>query len=545
MANDNEDNKSGEDEPDGPDFDSAAEASDAIKRAKLKTLEGMEQDEAARSKARSTIMDLVERGKKIASEEAVCYPNLKSTNQGMIVTALPTDPNRWVAFDALFGNGEDRPHIDTFRGRLVDHRGEIIDDHYSMVDLTRALNVMGLKGHSAREVRNAFKEWALMIKQNDLVLRFEKVIPTWDGQPRMEMALIDVFECKGTELNRSFSKYFWLSIYNRIMNPGCLAPMVLCLIGEQFTGKSHFANIICQAILGRDYAHAVKLDLAKDWTPFLRQITGNSIIANVGEMTGYNRGDLTKIKDFITQESDPFDYKYEGHIDQQRQWIIVMDGNSYDGLQRDETGNRRFYPMFVGEAHIGSLDTLRGKWTGDYCASIAATIWPIMAECKEWMSKNGGFNGYLNFVKDVTNDVFDFNKNEMDNDRGTIRDEDLDIFLIPALVSCKYTILNRPKNKGLFIYTDEIVNRVGAVSRDKVRVKTTHLPTKMKALGGDREQIKGPVRGSFMGYIFRGIMTYDEFVKHLKGDIDPEDMPSEKEVVYRPPGGSGDEQMPF
>jgi hypothetical protein len=532
MANDNEDNgESNEDEePDGPDFDAAAESSDAIKRAKLKTLRGMEEDEAARIKARSGIMDLVERGRQIAMEEAVCYPNVRNLQGGM-TEAKPTDPNRWVAFAALFGNGEDRPHVDTFRGRLVDHRGVIIDDHYSMVELTCALNAMGLKGHSASEVQKAFRQWALMVKNNDLISRFEKVIPVWDGVPRMEKSLIDVFECGETELNKRFSVYFWLSIYCRVLDPGCFAPMVLCLIGTQFTGKSHFSNIICREIIGDPKKNATELNLDKDHMEFLREITGNSVIANVGEMSGYNRADLNKIKAFITRTSDTMHYKYEGHFEQHRQWIIIMDGNKYDGLQRDETGNRRFYPFFVGEMHddVRHGYTLKEKWTNEYCVQVAATIWPIMAECREWMSKNGGGDGYLEYAKAVSNEVMDFNQKEMDGDRGTIRDEELDIFLVEALKLCEVIELNRTKNKGMFVTTKEIVNKVAAISRDKIRVKMNHLPNKMKALGGEPEMINNA-----KGYIFRSILTYSDFVVMLKGGGQTEDEQIAKDRVIDP-----------
>jgi Virulence-associated protein E len=518
-----------------PDFEKAAE--EAIKKAKLRTLEGAENDENERSAARDQFDDLVERGRQIFSSGAVRYPNVKPIAGGIMTEAKPTDPNRWAAFDALFGDGKKRPHVDTFRGRLVDHRGEIIDDHYPMVELTRALDGMGLRGHSASEVQKAFRQWSLMVKRNDLAERFENVIPVWDGQPRMMTSLIDMFECNDGDLNREFSVYFWLSMYNRITNPGCFAPMVLCLLGGQFTGKSHFANIVCQAILGKPEAHAVKLDLAKDWTPFLRQITGHSIIANVGEMTGYRTAELTRIKDFITSETDPFDYKYEGHIDQQRQWIIVMNGNSYDGLQRDETGNRRFYPMFVGEKHVGALETLQSKWTPEYCAGIAATIWPIMAECREWMRVNGGFNGYLKMVTEVAKKVFDFNKNEMENDRGTIRDDDLDIFFIPALENCEVRVLNHHKNKGIWIASDEISNKVWEKSHRTYKLKKNHLVPKMKALGAEWEQIKNKA-----GYIFRDVMNYDDFLKILHGEETDEAI--EKDKIIDPNVASGPNASP-
>jgi predicted P-loop ATPase len=532
MTNDNEDNGEHDDDNDSDDNDSAnyqKAAEEAIKRAKLRMVEGAATKDEALLAARLED-DLIKRGKAIF-ELGIEYPNTKQVKSGeqFVLKAEMTDFNRWTAMEALYGDGPTRPHMDTFRGRIVDHRGVIIDDHYSPMEITKALDAMNLKGHSAANVKTALRDFSLSIRFNDLLNRFERVIPAWDGVARMEKSLINMFELNDGELNKEFSVYFWLSLYNRITNPGCLAPMVLCLIGGQFTGKSHFANIICQAILGKPESHAIKLDLAKDWTPFLRQITGNSVIANVGEMTGYASPDMNRIKEFITQETDPFDYKFEGHIDQQRQWIIVMNGNSYDGLQRDVTGNRRFYPMFVGEKHVGALETLQSKWTPEYCAGVAAAVWPIMAECREWMRVNGGFDGYLKMVTDIAKKVFEFNKNEMDNDRGTIRDDDLDTFLIEALKLCEVVELNRVKNKGMFVTTKEIVNKVAAVSRDKVRVKMNHLPNKMKALGAESEMINNA-----KGYIFRNVTTYSDFLIMLKGGSSDTDEQVNKDRVIDP-----------
>ncbi|MDR5751137.1 MULTISPECIES: VapE domain-containing protein [unclassified Caballeronia] len=172
--------------------------------------------------------------------------------------------------------------------------------------------------------KEAFKEWAMKIKQNDLTIRFEKRVPDWDGTPRLETALIELLKPFNTETNRAVGKYFWLSLYNRITSPGCLAPIVISLFGAQNAGKSRFSNEIVRTVLEDREKSSIQLDLGgkkAQKLDFLREITGNSIIANIGEMTGFNRGDLNDIKDFVSRTSDPMHYKYEGHFDQQRQWV--------------------------------------------------------------------------------------------------------------------------------------------------------------------------------------------------------------------------------
>lgn len=431
-----------EHEPDGPDFRAAAEL--AIKQAKERMAEEARTSSAALAAARNE-QDLIKKAKLIF-KAGIAYPNTKPVKSGeqFVIQALPTDLNRKTAFDALFGNGDDRPHIDDFKGRIVDHKGVVIDKRYPIVELTMALNEMNLKGHSFREVRYSFEQWCLMVISNDLIKRLEKVIPEWDGQPRMRRKLIELFECNDNSLNEDISDYFWLSLYNRMTNPGCDAPVVLSLFGRQHAGKSFFQKLICQTVLGREKADSVKLNFdltdagKKD---FLRMATGHTVIASGSELSGYRRGDMSKIKDFVTRTSDPFDYKYDPHIEQQRQWIIMNDANEYNGIQRDKSGNRRFYPMFLGEepdkdgqpqwsmtfkVDFGEVDE-----SGDH-VEFKREVLQILAECRVWINKHGQ-RGYQEMVDAVSARVTAFNKYEMANQRGTPTDSVLDVHFVPII----------------------------------------------------------------------------------------------------------------
>ncbi|WLW40914.1 hypothetical protein GNAINCEL_00132 [Serratia phage KKP 3709] len=143
----------------------------------------------------------------------------------------------------------------------------------------------------------------------------------------------------------------------------------------------------------------------------MRKITGKSIIANVGEMVGFKKADINRIKDFVTQATDEFDFKFEDSITKPRQWITIMDGNSYDGLQRDDTGNRRFYPMFVGQVPdengqptwLGKPETSvhHEQFSVDY-TGFEEKIWLIMGECRAWMKEHGA-NGYATVLKQTSN----------------------------------------------------------------------------------------------------------------------------------------------
>lgn len=460
--------------------------------------------------------DIVKRARRLFGGGHIQYPDTKSQRQGDHYGLVPlmTDENKVTVLNALFEGVDAIPHRDHFRGRIVDHEGRIIDDHYPVIRWIQAYSAAGLKGVSARAARECIKEWALEHERNDLINYVEDNIPEWDGVERMEMKLINLFETFDTKLNRDFGKYFWLSLYARVMMPGSLAPMVLSLFGTQDCGKSYFGKLICRILTGNGEADTVQLDLNADKLTFLREITGNSIVASVGEMTGFTRGDLNKIKDFITRTSDKMDYKFEGHFDQQRQFVIMMDGNKYEGLQRDDTGNRRLYPMFCGQVpdYLG-----QPAWRSDFAADFTgfeSDLWNIMAECAAWFETHGE-EGYTLFVRSVVKQVFEFSRKEMAGDRGTIRDDVMDVYLVPMLKTCpkfEWKRHNAPKCVG--IKTGEFKKHFMDQQRN-VKVNWKHLKNKLEALGA----VEHAFTGGYAGYLFPKFENIEDFESRI-GDMD-------------------------
>lgn len=502
---------------DGIDGEFLEEGLEEEKKAVLRLSEKAKKGDAALEQVRLE-PNLVKRGRALAALEAVNFPEVSKVKMGdgYAYKTVSTDVNRWAAFEALFGTGRGRPHLDTFSGKLVDHEGRHIDDHYPVVELIHALAAMGLKTQEAATVRKSFREWAMYVRFNDLIEHVNDSMPDWDQVPRLDTRLIEFFETFDTPLNREFGRYFWLSIYCRAMYPGCLAPCALSLFGPQNAGKSYFSKRICEALIGRQSANAVQLDLSKDPTTFLRKITGHSVVANVGEMTGFGESDLNKIKSFMTMTSDMMDYKFEGHFEQARQWITIMDGNKYVGLQRDDTGNRRFYPMFA--AQIPDVDGQPAwKPNGQFSANFDGfdwIFWQIMAECREWLNLNDGIEGYERFTSTVTKHVEEFSKSEMNRDRGTVRDDYLDMYLRKALENVPKKTVSGYKKSGVFFEIAELNLALKAIDH-RGTLKLNHLKNKLAALGGVPEVITNK-----RGYLFHETKTVEEFAAMLRGTDD-------------------------
>jgi Virulence-associated protein E/RepB DNA-primase from phage plasmid len=478
---------------------------------------------------------LVERGAALA--RYVVWPHEKTVNLpdgGSFKVPVHTVGNFYVAFDMLFGRGKDRPHFDTFKGRIVDHEKTIFDDHYpKTVELMNALDAIGLRAlKTAEPVKKAFAAWCMVDnKRNSLIERLETRIPKWDGVARIEMSLISTMKCSDRPENRAMGRYFWLSLAARIFRPGAYAPIVLCLIGAGGTKKTFFVKYIEQQVFDDPDARPTPLNYLADENSFVRCITGYSIIANVGEFTGYSRAEITKIKDFTTRETDDLHYKFEGNIKQKRQWIVVMDANGYDGLQRDPTGNRRFYPMFVrelpresdGKPNWIGKDDIGGGDRLDFTEYVA-NFWQYWAEAKYWLDTHTD-QQYVDEVDVVLDKVKWFNAEEIKAGRGAPPDPILEIYLNRALaaVKLKYSGERKINGKewppGIVIYVDEVHEELRKLTGKEQNVYA--LKTALQALP---RGTKGRFNGNRLGFFFERVdkdgkpsaLFGDEAVKALK-----------------------------
>lgn len=384
--------------------------------------------------------NLVKRARKLAVAQAIEFKYFVQ-NKGdfdMGMRPKPDAPlNRYAVYDALFDYGSGlvpHPHNDIFKGRLVDQHGEVMTMRSVKVrELMEALDQAGMENQKEREVAESIRNWAMDHERNSLVEFINRSIPEWDGKSRLESMLIDLFQPRDTETTRKVFKYFWLSLYNRLLHPGSLAPISLALVGGQDAGKSYFGVLLCRLLMNDPKAGPVKLDFGGPLGTFLRNITGKSIVANVGEMKGFREADLEKIKDFATRSEDDMDFKFEDSIVKPRQWITLMDSNRYDGLQRDDTGNRRFYPIFCFQQddEFGQPTWAKGK-KFDF-SNFKEDLWQVFSECKLWMEEHGWYE-YEKMVQETSKAVSEFSDYERKHARGLVSDDNIDTNLRRALV---------------------------------------------------------------------------------------------------------------
>jgi hypothetical protein len=173
----------------------------------------------------------------------------------------------------------------------------------------------------------------------------------WDGTPRLDRWVITYLGCDDTPLNRTIGRLTLIAAARRVRQPGCKFDQIIVLEGfVQGKGKSTSVEVLFgeenftdQLVLGADPRTAQEL-LAGVWG------------AEIAELDGLPRTDIEKVKAFASRRIDRARPAYgrRAVVNQPRTAVCFATSNKDDYL-RDDTGNRRFWPLRTGEIDLDAL----------------------------------------------------------------------------------------------------------------------------------------------------------------------------------------------
>lgn len=191
----------------------------------------------------------------------------------------------------------------------------------------------------------------------------------WDGVDRLDEWIPRYLGAEDTLYARLVSRWFLISAVARIFDPGCKVDTMPILEGPQGAKKSS----ALAALFGAKWFSDTPLDLeSKDRFVALR---GKWCI-ELAELDSMRRSDTSRIKSFLSSACDSYRPPYgraDVHAPRQVVCCGTVNGHSY---LRDDTGNRRFWPVRCGTIDMRELGLARDQlWAEAKEAYVGGAHW--------------------------------------------------------------------------------------------------------------------------------------------------------------------------
>lgn len=194
----------------------------------------------------------------------------------------------------------------------------------------------------------------------------------WDGQLRLDTWLIDYLGVDPSPYVQAVGRAWLISAVARIMRPGCKADHVLILEGKQGLKKSTALRVLA----GDDWFTDEIAELgSKDASMQSRGV----LIIELGEMDHMTRGEVSRIKAFLSRAVDRFRPSFGARVISAPRECVFAGTVNHSEYLKDETGNRRFWPVRCQSIAIDALRHDREQlWAEAVAAYRAGEPWWIV-----------------------------------------------------------------------------------------------------------------------------------------------------------------------
>jgi len=207
----------------------------------------------------------------------------------------------------------------------------------------------------------------------------------WDGTKRIEDFASRYLGATDTPYHRAVSRSMFIAAVARVMRPGCKVDCVPILEGPQGKGKSTAIQTLFEPWFTDDIAELGTKDAAMQ--------VRSAWCIELGELSSMTRGDIEKVKAFITRKVDRFRPSYGRRVIEVPRQAILIGSTNLDIYLKDETGGRRYWPILC-EGKLKLEDIKRDKdqfWAEAVLEFNAGSSWwlsgDVLAEAEEEQAK--------------------------------------------------------------------------------------------------------------------------------------------------------------
>ncbi len=181
----------------------------------------------------------------------------------------------------------------------------------------------------------------------------------WDGVERIAHAFedhwgIEPTAAQSSEYIRAVSANFFIGPVARVMRPGCQLDTMVVFEGTQGTRKSS----ALRELGGPWYMLATESINSKDFQQALR----GGWIAEIGELESFRAAERDRIKAIISNPIDKYRGSYERHVREYARQCVFAGTTNRDDWGNDDTGLRRFWPVWCGEIDLDGITQNRPQW---------------------------------------------------------------------------------------------------------------------------------------------------------------------------------------
>ena len=164
----------------------------------------------------------------------------------------------------------------------------------------------------------------------------------WDGTPRLDTLLVDYLGANDTPYVRAVTRKTLCAAVARAMESGGVKfDYMTILTGPQGLGKS----TLLAKLGGKWFSDSLTTFEGKEAAELIQ----GTWINEIGELAAFTKQETEIIKQFLSKQFDIYRAAYGRHTERHPRRCVFIGTSNNDEFLRDATGNRRFWPVDVGE----------------------------------------------------------------------------------------------------------------------------------------------------------------------------------------------------
>jgi predicted P-loop ATPase len=172
----------------------------------------------------------------------------------------------------------------------------------------------------------------------------------FDGKARLETMFSDYFGTEQNAYTAAVGRGFMIGAVARIFDPGCKVDTMPILESPQGCLKSTATRTLFDPWFTDEINDLGSKDSAM-------QVNGTWCV-EISELDAMARSDVSKIKAFVSRQSDRFRPPYGRRVIECPRSCIFIGTTNAEGYLKDETGNRRYLPIKVGVTRMIDVEGL-------------------------------------------------------------------------------------------------------------------------------------------------------------------------------------------